>query len=154
MDLPMSPVDVADRRRALRLADARARGAAVASSSTADVSPDIGSVRADELRLKQVLLNLLTNAVKFTPDGGSVTVAAARQPSEVYITVVDTGVGIAAADHERIFDSFQQAGRDPGRLEGTGLGLTLCKRIVELHGGDIWVDSAVGRAACSGCDCR
>ena len=149
MDLSMSSVDVADLvEHCVSLMRERAARGGVQLRT--DISPDTGSVRADELRLKQVLLNLLTNAVKFTPDGGSVTVAAARQPSEVYITVVDTGVGIAAADHERIFDSFQQAGRDPGRLEGTGLGLTLCKRIVELHGGDIWVDSAVGRGSLFG----
>jgi signal transduction histidine kinase/ActR/RegA family two-component response regulator len=110
----------------------------------ADVEPGVGTVFTDELKLKQVLLNLVTNAVKFTHDGGSVVVRAARRGTEVEITVTDTGVGVPEADHERIFESFQQGGRGPSREEGTGLGLTLCRRIVELLGGRIWLESQVG----------
>jgi signal transduction histidine kinase/ActR/RegA family two-component response regulator len=109
-----------------------------------DVAPDIGQVQADELRIKQVIVNLLSNAVKFTPDGGSVDVRARADRSEVLVTVSDTGTGVAAEDRERIFDAFQQGGRTAPTTEGTGLGLTLSKRIVELHGGRIWVDSEVG----------
>jgi signal transduction histidine kinase/ActR/RegA family two-component response regulator len=109
-----------------------------------DVAPDVGQVQADELRVKQVIVNLLSNAVKFTPDGGRVDVRARADPSEVLVTVSDTGVGVAAEDRERIFDAFQQGGRTAPPTEGTGLGLTLSKRIVELHGGRIWVDSKVG----------
>jgi CheY-like chemotaxis protein len=101
-------------------------------------------VQADELRVKQVIVNLLSNAVKFTPDGGRVDVRARADPSEVLVTVSDTGVGVAAEDRKRIFDAFQQGGRTAPSTEGTGLGLTLSKRIVELHGGRIWVDSEVG----------
>ena len=105
---------------------------------------------ADELRLKQVLLNLLSNAVKFTPDGGSVDVRAWREGEEVAITVTDTGIGIDPADQERIFDSFQQGERSASSSEGTGLGLTLSRRIVELHGGRLWLTSAPGEGSTFG----
>ena len=109
-----------------------------------EVAPDVGPVRADELRIKQVIVNLLSNAVKFTPDGGRVEVRARTEGAEVVVTVADTGTGVAAEDRERIFESFQQGGRRASTTEGTGLGLTLSKRIVELHGGRIWVDSELG----------
>ena len=109
-----------------------------------EVAKDVGPVLADELRIKQVIVNLLSNAVKFTPDGGRVDVRARADRSEVLVTVSDTGIGVAAEDRERIFDSFPQGGRTAPATEGTGLGLTLTKRIVELHGGRIWVDSEVG----------
>ena len=106
---------------------------------------DVGSVEADELRLKQVVINLLTNAVKFTDDGGSVVVRATRSDADVVtITVRDTGIGVPPSDRERIFESFQQGGRGPTREEGTGLGLTLSRRIVELLGGRMWLQSEVG----------
>ena len=101
-------------------------------------------ITADELRLKQVLLNLIGNAVKFTPEGGTVTVRAWTGGPEVIITVTDTGIGIAEADRSRIFDSFQQGTRSASSSEGTGLGLTLTRRIVELHGGRMWLESEVG----------
>jgi signal transduction histidine kinase/ActR/RegA family two-component response regulator len=109
-----------------------------------DVAPDVGPVQADELRIKQVIVNLLSNAVKFTSDGGRVDVRARADPGEVLVTVSDTGTGVAVEDRERIFDAFQQGGRKASTTEGTGLGLTLSKRIIELHGGRIWVDSEVG----------
>ena len=97
-------------------------------------------ITADELRLKQVLLNVVGNAVKFTPEGGSVTLHAWTEGPEVLITVTDTGIGVAEADRSRIFDSFQQGTRSASSSEGTGLGLTLTRRIVELHGGRMWLD--------------
>jgi signal transduction histidine kinase/DNA-binding response OmpR family regulator len=110
-----------------------------------DASPrELGLVRADELRFKQIILNLLSNAVKFTPDGGRVRVAARRVEGALEVTVTDNGVGIAPEDQKRIFDSFQQGGRTASSAEGTGLGLTLTRRIVELHGGTVWLESAVG----------
>ena len=109
-----------------------------------DLSADLEVVRADELRFRQVLLNLLSNAVKFTDDGGSVAVSAWLEGSDLFVTVTDTGVGIPHVDQERIFDSFQQGGRFVASTEGTGLGLTVTKRIVQLHGGRIWVTSAPG----------
>ena len=107
--------------------------------------PDaVGAVHADELRFKQVVVNLLSNAVKFTPDGGRVTVAARRAGEELQVTVTDTGPGVPPEDRERIFESFQQGGRGAPKEEGTGLGLTLSRRIVELFGGRMWLESQVG----------
>ena len=115
-----------------------------------EIAPDVGVVHADELRLKQVLLNLLSNAIKFTPDGGSVTVTARAVRGELEVTVADTGIGIAPDDQQRIFDSFQQGSRSSRNAEGTGLGLTLTKRIVELHGGRVWLTSEVGHGSTFG----
>ena len=115
-----------------------------------EIDSDVGDIEADELRFKQVVLNLVSNAVKFTPDGGKVTVGASRTGAEVTVLVTDTGVGIAESDRDRIFESFQQSGRSPNRQEGTGLGLTLCRRIVELQGGRIWVESEVGAGSTFG----
>jgi signal transduction histidine kinase/CheY-like chemotaxis protein len=109
-----------------------------------EVAPDVGLVDADELRFKQVLLNLLSNAVKFTRTGGTVDLRVTTDGSALTVTVSDTGIGIASEDRERIFESFQQGGRATAQQEGTGLGLTLSKRIVELFGGRMWVDSEVG----------
>ena len=111
------------------------------------VDPEVGVLDADRLRFRQVVLNLLSNAVKFTPDGGRVDVRASIRGQDLVVTVADTGLGVAAEDHERIFDSFQQGTRPAGQAEGTGLGLTLTKRIVELHGGTIWVESEVGQGS-------
>ncbi len=105
-----------------------------------DVAADVGVVESDELRFKQVVINLLSNAVKFTPDGGTVTVDARTGAHELIVTVTDTGIGVAPEDQERIFESFQQ-GPSLATREGTGLGLTLCRRIVGLMGGRMWLDS-------------
>lgn len=109
-----------------------------------DIGAGLSHVTADQLRFKQVLLNLVGNGVKFTPDGGAVTVSAWREGNELTVTVADTGIGIAEGDQERIFDSFQQGARTPSVTEGTGLGLTLTRRIIELHGGRVWLTSEVG----------
>ena len=93
-----------------------------------------------------MIFNLLSNAVKFTPAGGAVDVSAARVNGEVKVSVTDTGPGIAPEDHERIFEEFQQTERAEQR-EGTGLGLALSKRLVELHGGRIWVESELGQGS-------
>ncbi len=122
----------------------RERASAHGISLRVEVGDDVGLVHADELRLKQVVLNLMTNAVKFTGDGGSVVVRAVRGQGTVDITVEDTGIGVPEADRERIFESFQQGGRGSSREEGTGLGLTLSRRIVELLGGRMWMESEVG----------
>ena len=115
-----------------------------------DAASAVGQLDADRLRFTQVVLNLLSNAVKFTPDGGRVDVRATRGGHEVVVTVTDTGVGVAAKDRERIFHSFQQGSRVTREAEGTGLGLTLSKRIVELHGGRIWVESEPGKGSTFG----
>jgi len=111
---------------------------------TVDVEPGLVHAYSDQLRLKQVVLNLVTNAVKFTGDGGSVAVRARRTPVDIEVTVTDTGVGVPETDRERIFESFQQGGRGASREEGTGLGLTLSRRLVELLGGRMWLESEVG----------
>lgn len=112
-----------------------------------ELAPDVDVVRGDERRLRQVVFNLLSNAVKFTPAGGSVTVTTARVEGELYVSVTDTGPGVAFADQERIFDEFQQTDVGVQHGEGTGLGLALSKRLVELHGGRIWVESKPGRGS-------
>jgi two-component system, NtrC family, sensor kinase len=104
-------------------------------------------IEGDERRIRQVIFNLLSNAVKFTPPGGAVDVSAAQVNGEVRVSVADSGPGIAPEDHERIFEEFRQAEAGVSQGEGTGLGLALSKRLVELHGGRIWVDSELGRGA-------
>ncbi|CAA9382725.1 MAG: hypothetical protein AVDCRST_MAG75-1066 [uncultured Propionibacteriaceae bacterium] len=108
------------------------------------VGPGVHLVESDELRVRQVLLNLLSNAVKFTPDGGHVVLSAERRGDQIAVTVRDDGTGIPPEDRERIFESFQQGRRGPQREEGTGLGLTLCRRIVALLGGAMWLETEVG----------
>ena len=107
-----------------------------------DVDEDVGSIVADQLRFKQVVLNLLSNAVKFTRRRVSVT--ARRCDGILAVSVSDDGPGVAPEDRTRIFESFQQGGRGASKEEGTGLGLSLSKRIVQLHGGQIWLESEMG----------
>jgi signal transduction histidine kinase len=109
--------------------------------------PGVDTVIGDERRVIQVIFNLLSNAVKFTPAGGTVDVAAAHLDGEVRVSVSDTGPGIAREDQDRIFEEFQQAAAGKEQREGTGLGLALSKRLVELHGGRIWVDSERGKGS-------
>jgi signal transduction histidine kinase len=109
--------------------------------------PGIDVVIGDERRVRQVLFNLLSNAVKFTPAGGTVDVAVTRLDGEVRISVSDSGPGIATEDQVRIFEEFQQAAAGKEQREGTGLGLALSKRLVELHGGRIWVESEPGQGS-------
>jgi signal transduction histidine kinase len=101
-------------------------------------------VTGDERRIRQILFNLLSNAVKFTPAGGRIDVSAARVNGEIQVAVADTGSGIAPQDIDRIFEEFQQTDVGAKQQEGTGLGLALSKRLVELHGGRIWVESELG----------
>jgi len=115
----------------------RERAAAHGIELGLEVADDVGIVWGDELRLKQVVLNLVSNAVKFTPDGGRVEVRAERDDGDVLVRVTDTGVGVPPQDRERIFESFQQSRRATPQEEGTGLGLTLSRRIVALFGGTL-----------------
>ena len=113
-----------------------------------DADPQLGEIVADERKLKQILLNLLSNAVKFTPDGGRIDVNARRDADSVVVSVHDTGIGIAPDDQQAVFEEFRQVGRDyTNKQEGTGLGLALTRRFVELHGGRIWVDSEPGKGS-------
>jgi signal transduction histidine kinase len=109
-----------------------------------NVDERLGEVRADERKIRQVVLNLLSNAIKFTPEGGRIEVATLPKDGFVEVSVSDTGVGIAPEDQEAIFQEFRQVGTAEKKAEGTGLGLTLCRKFVELHGGRIWVKSQVG----------
>jgi len=112
------------------------------------VDERVGSVVADERKVRQVLLNLLSNAVKFTPEGGWVAVRTAPVDGAVEIAVSDAGIGIAAEDQAAVFEEFRQVGSDTARKrEGTGLGLTLARKFVELHGGRLWVTSEVGKGS-------
>jgi signal transduction histidine kinase len=112
-----------------------------------DLPGDLGRIEADERKAKQVVFNLLTNAVKFTPAGGRVEICAWREDGRVHVAVKDTGVGIAPDDQARIFEEFQQVRGQATKVEGTGLGLPLVKRFVEMHGGQVFVQSEVGKGS-------
>ncbi len=115
---------------------------------TSTVDPVVGEINADERKFKQILLNLLSNAVKFTPEGGSIAVSARPVDSMVEVSVKDSGIGIAPEDCEAVFEEFRQVGTDyTKKAEGTGLGLALTRKFVELHGGKIWVTSEVGKGS-------
>jgi GAF domain-containing protein/anti-sigma regulatory factor (Ser/Thr protein kinase) len=109
-----------------------------------NVDERVGEMHADQRKLKQVLLNLLSNAVKFTPEGGRIDVRAGLANGAAEIAVTDTGIGIAPEDHDAVFEEFRQVGNADKKAEGTGLGLALCRKFVELHGGRIWVKSQPG----------
>ena len=109
---------------------------------------DAGEILADGGKLKQMLLNLVSNAIKFTPDAGTVTISSRRGKDTIEIAVADTGIGIADADQKQIFKEFHQVDAGPGRKhEGTGLGLALTKRFALLHGGDVQVISRVNKGS-------
>jgi signal transduction histidine kinase len=104
----------------------------------------LGQIQADERKVRQVVLNLLSNAIKFTPEGGRIDVGAVSKDGFIEVSVNDTGIGIAPEDQEKVFEEFRQVGTAAKKIEGTGLGLTLCRKFVELHGGRIWVKSQEG----------
>jgi signal transduction histidine kinase len=143
----------------------------------AEIEKDVDTIIADERKIKQILFNLLSNAMKFTPDGGSVAVRARLMRDEgrgmreerasgiltseasdrlssvvprdfIEITVEDTGIGISPEDQKRLFQPFQQLDAAiTKKVAGTGLGLNLCKKFIELHGGKIWVESEAGKGS-------
>ena len=147
MELELTDVDLPSAlQNAIALIRERAHRHGIALIVNLD--PTLTSVQVDERKFKQIMLNIMSNAVKFTPDGGSVTVTAVPSESAVAISIKDTGTGIAPEDHAAVFEEFRQVGRDSARkAEGTGLGMPLTKRLVELHGGTIDVESAVGNGA-------
>ena len=147
MDLESSDFEVPEAlANALTLIRERATRHGIAL--TLEVAPEVGAWRADERKFKQILLNLLSNAVKFTPDGGKVTVRARKDGELLQVAVTDTGIGIAAEDHAAVFEEFRQVGRHyTNKNEGTGLGLALTKRFVELHGGRLWLESEPGKGS-------
>jgi signal transduction histidine kinase len=112
------------------------------------VDERLGDFTGDERKIKQILVNLLSNAVKFTPEGGHIRVKATLGDGVVIVSVTDTGVGIAKDDREAIFEAFRQAGVNYAqKREGTGLGLTLTRKFVQMHGGKIWVESEIGKGS-------
>jgi signal transduction histidine kinase len=126
------------------------RERAVKHGINLDVTVDerLGDFVGDERKIKQILLNLLSNAVKFTAEGGRIGINARQTDGCVEISISDTGIGIAPEDQATIFEEFRQGGGDYAhKKEGTGLGLTLAKKFVELHGGRIWVESEVGKGS-------
>jgi len=111
----------------------------------ATVDPQVSCITADPGRVRQIMYNLVSNAVKFTPDGGTVTIQAVEQDGHVAISVQDTGIGIAQEERERIFEEFHQIDSSAARAyPGTGLGLALVRKLVELLGGVVWVESELG----------
>jgi signal transduction histidine kinase len=127
---------------ALTLVRERAGRRGIALGLTVDER--LEQIRADERKVRQVVLNLLSNAIKFTPEGGRIEVAAIPRDGSVEVSVSDTGIGIAPEDQEKVFEEFRQVGTAAKKVEGTGLGLALSRKFVELHGGRIWVESQVG----------
>jgi signal transduction histidine kinase len=108
------------------------------------VDERVEQVRADERKIRQIVLNLLSNAIKFTPERGRIDVRAVPSDGGVDVSVSDTGVGIAPEDQGAIFEEFRQVGTAAKKVEGTGLGLALSRKFIELHGGRIWVQSQLG----------
>jgi signal transduction histidine kinase len=127
---------------ALTLVRERAGRRGIALEETIDER--LGAIHGDERKVKQVLLNLLSNALKFTPEGGRIDVRAALADGMAEISVTDTGVGIAEEDQGAVFEEFRQVGGADKKVEGTGLGLPLARKFVEMHGGRLWLESQVG----------
>ena len=119
------------------------RGIAV----TRAIDPRLATIRADERKVKQVLLNLLSNALKFTGDGGRIDVRTELRDGMAEISVTDSGVGIAPEDQQAVFEEFRQVGTAAKKVEGTGLGLAISRKFIELHGGRMWVSSELGKGS-------
>ncbi|MBI3373190.1 MAG: HAMP domain-containing protein [Betaproteobacteria bacterium] len=126
----------------------RERAARHSIALSLEIETGLDMVRGDERKLKQVMLNLLSNAVKFTPDAGAIRVIARSAEGAIEVSVSDSGVGISPQDQALVFEEFRQVGGDSARkAEGTGLGLALAKKFVELHGGTMRLESALGRGS-------
>jgi signal transduction histidine kinase len=147
MDLELSTFQISSAlSNAMILVRERAQRHSILLGQQVDAT--LGEIVADERKFKQILLNLLSNAVKFTADGGRIDVLAQREDGNAVISVRDTGIGIAQEDQAAVFEEFRQVGRDYTRKqEGTGLGLALTKKFVELHGGKIWLESESGKGS-------
>ena len=147
MELDLVEFDVpAALQNALTLIKERAQRNGIALGLQLD--PAVGHFTADERKFKQIMLNLLSNAVKFTRPGGRIDISTRKAGEAIEVAVADTGVGIAPADQAAVFEEFRQVGRDyTSKAEGTGLGLALTKRFVELHGGTLALQSELGRGS-------
>jgi len=145
MELELSEVAMPDvLRGAIAMHSERASRGGLELNLTTE--PEQITIPADERRLRQIVFNLLSNAIKFTPREGRIDIAARLGDGYVEVEVADTGPGIAAEDLEAIFEEFEQTS-DGRQVEGTGLGLPLSRKLVELHGGRLWVDSEVGHGS-------
>jgi len=146
MELELSEFDLPNAiDNALILVRERAIRREIRLASTIDER--LGMIGGDERKVKQVLLNLLSNALKFTPEGGRIDVSAREHEGVAEVSVTDTGVGIAPEDQEAVFEEFRQVGTADKKVEGTGLGLALSRKFIELHGGRIWVQSQIGHGS-------
>jgi len=147
MELEPSTFDVASAvSNAMTLVRERAQRHGITLGQQVDAA--LVEITADERKFKQIMLNLLSNAVKFTPDNGRIDVSARLEGPDVVVAVHDTGIGIAPEDQAAVFEEFRQVGRNyTSKQEGTGLGLALTKRFVELHGGRIWLESEPGKGS-------
>lgn len=112
--------------------------------------PSLPTMRADEERFRQVVLNLMNNAFKFTPAGGKITLRAREEGANLVVEVEDNGRGISKEDQKLLFEPYRSLGSDQEHLSGLGLGLSLAKKLVELHGGQIWVESKKGKGSTFG----
>jgi GAF domain-containing protein len=143
MELELAEFDLPTAiENALILVRERATRRGIRLGSTVD--PRLGMIGGDERKVKQVLLNLLSNALKFTPEGGRIEVGARLDDGMAEVSVTDTGIGIAPADQLAVFEEFRQVGTADKKAEGTGLGLALSRKFIELHDGRIWVKSQLG----------
>ena len=144
MELDLAQVSVPDiLRSGMSMHGERASRAGVGLGLT--VQPEQITIEADERRVRQVVFNLLSNAMKFTPRDGRIEVSARLLDGIVEVAVADTGAGIPREDLDRIFEEFEQAGSGAGgHVDGTGLGLPLSRKFIELHGGRLWVESRLG----------
>lgn len=148
LQLDLAPIDVAELLASVQsLSAERAQNRDI--TLTADCAPGLDRLQGDPRRLKQALFNLLSNAFKFTPDGGRVTLRAARSDGDLLLSVSDTGVGIRPEDLERVFGKFERGGG--ATPSGAGLGLSLVKSLIELHGGRVEIESEPGRGTCVTC---
>jgi len=111
------------------------------------IPPTLPLVMADADRLRQIFLNLMINASKFTPEGGRITLRASVAFNNLVVEVEDTGTGISPVEQKELFQPYRSLAADKEHLSGLGLGLSLCKYLVEMHGGKIWVQSEVGKGS-------
>jgi len=116
-----------------------------------DCDPAVGTIDADPRRLKQAIYNLLVNAITFTPKGGKIAIAARRRGDEIALAVLDNGVGISTDDRDRVFQSFVRGVAPDSQQQGAGIGLALVKKFVELHGGNVQIESSPDRGTCVTC---
>ena len=146
--LEVNPKAVDARQLLLAIAeDMKAMVTSNGQSLTVNIPPSMSPVWADEERLRQIVLNLMINASKFTPEGGKIILRAEEKNSSLVVEVEDTGPGIPKEEQKQLFQPYHRRLADRDNLGGLGLGLALCKYLVQLHGGQIWVQSEIGQGS-------